>query len=452
MNKLILLIFASIIFFSCQSKKADYIIFKGNFINGNSKLTLQKGNETFDINQKLDSVFCDTIKTGTGFYFLSKDRMSVSLYLEKGDVLDVTINSQNLKDIKINSGNTKEENEYLLGERKRKSEAIKAVGGMKNLFSMKEDEFISTVDKMQKDSESALDSLHGLSKNFITLEKRKFNYDRLMQLTVYPNYYRYLAKDKEYEPSDKFKSLTSKTDYNNNEDYNNLSIYRQLVINHYSNKYSKQDANKDSIIEEIKNSKITDLRNDFGRMLIQYLNPGTKDLKETVNKINDLVTDEKIKTQLQEKIESYKAIEKGNPSPQFSLKDINGKTVTLESLKGKAVYIDVWATWCGPCKGEIPHLQKIEKKYHGKKINFVSISVDEPKNKAFWEKMVKDKKLGGIQLFSDNGWNIDFVKRYQINGIPRFILLDKDGNIVTAQAPRPSSNEELIKLLDETIK
>jgi len=62
--------------------------------------------------------------------------------------------------------------------------------------------------------------------------------------------------------------------------------------------------------------------------------------------------------------------------------------------------------------------------------------------------MVKEKELGGIQIFAPKGWQSEFVKNYRINGIPRFILVDPEGNIVSASAPRPSS-EELIKLFDE---
>jgi thiol-disulfide isomerase/thioredoxin len=115
------------------------------------------------------------------------------------------------------------------------------------------------------------------------------------------------------------------------------------------------------------------------------------------------------------------------------------------------VYIDVWATWCGPCKGEIPFLKEIEKTYHSKNIEFVSISVDELKDHGKWKQMVKENELSGVQLYSDKNWSSQFVKDYKISGIPRFILIDPAGNIVSADAPRPSS-KELKALLDELIK
>jgi thiol-disulfide isomerase/thioredoxin len=141
---------------------------------------------------------------------------------------------------------------------------------------------------------------------------------------------------------------------------------------------------------------------------------------------------------------------KGAPSPTFEdYENYKGGTTSLKDLKGKYVYVDVWATWCGPCKAEIPHLKQIEKDYHGKNIAFVSISIDDDRShKGSWEKakedwraMVNEKELGGMQLFAPEGWKSKFVTDYRINGIPRFILIDPKGNIVTPDAPRPSSTE-----------
>jgi hypothetical protein len=92
-------------------------------------------------------------------------------------------------------------------------------------------------------------------------------------------------------------------------------------------------------------------------------------------------------------------------------------------------------------------LKAIEKEYHGKNIEFVSISIDAQKDHEKWKKMVADKELKGIQLFADNDWKSDFVKNYAIDGIPRFILIDTEGKIVNADAPRPS--EEKLKELIE---
>lgn len=140
----------------------------------------------------------------------------------------------------------------------------------------------------------------------------------------------------------------------------------------------------------------------------------------------------------------------GKVSPSFNeFENFKGGTTSLSDLKGKNVYLDVWATWCAPCKAEIPSLKKLEHDYEGKNIAFVSMSIDDDrthggswdKAKADWKEMVADMELGGIQIYAPKGWQSQFVRDYKINGIPRFILIDTEGKIVDANAPRPSSDK-----------
>ena len=114
--------------------------------------------------------------------------------------------------------------------------------------------------------------------------------------------------------------------------------------------------------------------------------------------------------------------------------DIEGNPVSLDALKGKYIYIDVWATWCGPCRGELPHLKKLEKQFEGRNIHFVSISLDA--RKKDWMKMVEKEQLGGIQLLG--GPEAQIARDYNITGIPRFILLDKEGKVINSNMTRPS--------------
>ncbi|WP_337968120.1 TlpA disulfide reductase family protein [uncultured Flavobacterium sp.] len=141
----------------------------------------------------------------------------------------------------------------------------------------------------------------------------------------------------------------------------------------------------------------------------------------------------------------------GKPSPDFDYENHKGGKTKLSDLKGKYVYIDLWATWCAPCRAEIPYLQKIEEKYHGKNIEFVSVSIDKLKDNEKWKKFVVDKKLGGIQLFADKDWESEFVTNYGVTGIPRFILIDPNGNVLKADAARPSE-PELQAQLDTLLK
>lgn len=139
----------------------------------------------------------------------------------------------------------------------------------------------------------------------------------------------------------------------------------------------------------------------------------------------------------------------GKMAADFTYPDVNGKDVSLSDFKGKVVLVDVWATWCGPCRGEIPHLKKLEEEMHGTDVVFLGVSVDEAKDKQKWLDFIKKEKLGGIQLHA-SGWS-KITKDYKIKGIPRFMVFDKKGNIVSVDAPRPSS-PELKQMLEAELK
>jgi len=128
----------------------------------------------------------------------------------------------------------------------------------------------------------------------------------------------------------------------------------------------------------------------------------------------------------------------GMPAPDFSYPDITGQQVRLSDLKGKYVYMDVWATWCPPCIAEIPKLKELQEAF-GDEIAFISISVD--KNKEKWHKYVKEKELTGIQIYAKGGTKAQIMDLYMIQAIPRFVMIAPDGNLINFDASRPSNNK-----------
>ncbi|MGN0283011.1 MAG: TlpA family protein disulfide reductase [Prevotella sp.] len=144
--------------------------------------------------------------------------------------------------------------------------------------------------------------------------------------------------------------------------------------------------------------------------------------------------------------------EAGHEAIDFKFQDINGKQVSLSDFRGKVIYIDVWATWCGPCKQQIPHMTKLEEEYaDNKNIVFLSVSTDQTKDIDKWKTMVKEKGMKGVQLCTGDRMQ-EILQPYKIKGIPRFILIGKDFNIINPNAPRPSTGDEIRKLLNEALK
>ncbi len=171
------------------------------------------------------------------------------------------------------------------------------------------------------------------------------------------------------------------------------------------------------------------------------------DLKVSYAALKKLVSDKDVQVSLDEKYALLSKLQKGNTSPDFSLQDIKGKTFSLSDFKGKVVYIDVWATWCGPCKAEMPFMKKIQEDLKGKNIAFIGICTWDKQES--WKKYLEENKLQGTQLFAPDK-EIPFLKEYDIKGIPHFILLDKEGKIIEADAARPS-DPQLKKLIESLL-
>ncbi len=142
--------------------------------------------------------------------------------------------------------------------------------------------------------------------------------------------------------------------------------------------------------------------------------------------------------------------EKNKPLPDGANK-IEGEYKGIEDLlakyKGKVVYIDVWASWCGPCKREMPYSLQLQEKLKGEDVVFLFVAVnDKPEN---WKAAIKQLGITGEHFFGDQSFSYSFMNKFEIRGIPRYLIADKTGAIVNTNAPRPSHEgvEETIKEL-----
>lgn len=136
------------------------------------------------------------------------------------------------------------------------------------------------------------------------------------------------------------------------------------------------------------------------------------------------VDDKKPATKVKEKKSPKKTAKKLKPAPDFELETVAGKKVTLSSYKGKVLVIDFWATYCGPCKEAMLHLEKLHKKYKGMGLVVVGVSLDADKEEA----AIFTKSLGITYTIGMS--NAGILKEYGgLNFIPQTFLIDRSGNI-----------------------
>lgn len=161
---------------------------------------------------------------------------------------------------------------------------------------------------------------------------------------------------------------------------------------------------------------------------------GVEGVDEFLPIYDRMVDNENLKKEFHKSYSQYISLEPGKKAPDFSLLDINGKQVNLSDFLGHYVYIDVWATWCGPCCQELPKFHELKNQFKDKDIQFVSISINA--DEKAWRNKVENDKLDGIQLRVTN--KDSFRTDYKISLIPRFILIDKEGKIIESKMTRPS--------------
>jgi thiol-disulfide isomerase/thioredoxin len=139
-----------------------------------------------------------------------------------------------------------------------------------------------------------------------------------------------------------------------------------------------------------------------------------------------LIERQEAKAAESKKIQDSLAI--GTKFPGFDEQDVNGKPISVSNYKGKVVMVDFWATWCGPCRGEIPNVVATYQKYHNKGFEIVGVSLDQDKQKLL--DYTQQQNMAWPQFFDGQGWNNKLAVKYGIESIPASFLLDGNGNII----------------------
>lgn len=419
----------------CACSKKSTLI-QGKIDNNKSEKLLLKYNNVVDtVLINTDGLFnSDIVLEYATYVNLSYNRRIFKLYLKPGEDINISFDADNIGESKVISGAASAACHYLEEQTNQRFS--------RDNYKLEEKEFFNSVSELRN---KKLDLLHQteFDEQFKAIESERIKYMIAEKVLKYPLYYpKYTKKDFVYGPTflHYFDELSL-----DKEDLLHLKEYKSYIFTYvqwflFKNARGYAPLRQTQIGLEFIINKLTSSKTKnylLYKLVSGHIrSKGINNSETLLASFNSNCTDIDYLEKVDEIVSNWAKIEKGQMSPSFNFPDINGKMISLENFKGKYVYIDIWATWCGPCRQEIPHLEKLEEEFHNDAIAFVSISID--KNKEAWEKKLIKDEMGGIQLHAEG--TCSFVKDYMVRGIPRFILLDKEGRILNSKAERPSGN------------
>ncbi len=398
------------------------------------------------------NTFRDTITISEGYFKLTNGEEIVPLYLKPSFNLHLFLDNKLFaKSIKY-EGQGAVENNYL-AQKNFLEEGFGELNYYAYYTELEEKEFLDLADSIHQVKMDYLATKNKVDRNFKLLETQFLRYQYLGKIAEYEEIYGYLRKDKDFKLSPNFPDVFADVSFEN-EQLLGFPFYMRFLenyLNRINNNKLKEDKDIDYILiklstieEKISNATI---REELAYQIGQYGLRETKQLEASYEKLQLLIQKEDYLKLIKENYTAMKKLAKGAIAPGFELENEKGELISLESLKDNYVYIDIWATWCGPCIKEMVELKKTQQIFTNKPIKFVSICYKDTEEK--WRQVLDEKELTGIQLFAPNA-NIPFLKYYGAGGIPQFILLDKQGKILDANA-LPPSNPSLEKMLMELV-
>lgn len=431
---------------SFAQNKSQYAIISGNIRNTQEKsIIISEYDHSFEKELAIDAAgnFSDTLFINSaGYYFFKVGKSFTSIFLKNGYNLNIITDADEFYKSFQFKGTGADVNDFT---RARSNLKGKMVGDAKEFFVTPVPNFIKKVEDLRDSLQLLLDQ-SALSAEDKRIQKIIIQYDYLLTYNNYRKFYQYHTKTEPVLPADYLNPVKT-MNMDDEEAFQYSNEYRLLIIENYL--YAQKELLKkdstfsmiDYVESNIKGLKSEKIKNRLVSMLFRYIKPENKKIEEDYKKIMSLLTDEYLKKDLVRRYAVAKSTDKGMVSADFNYENYTGGKTNLADFKGKYVYVEVWATWCGPCIREMPELKTLIAEYKDKNIVFVSISVDEKKSYDKWKKVIADKKVGGVQLISDKELGSDFMKFYGVSLLPRSILLGPDGKLVNSTAPRPSSPE-----------
>jgi thiol-disulfide isomerase/thioredoxin len=388
-------------------------------------------------NNKFHSVISGDIEPG--IYILKTGSQSTPLFIAKNDSVYIDWKMGETRSDVTVTGTSLAENHYLRNYRS-------DIGRLRETaYDHTPQSFTAKVSDEWKDQVANLQKFKTtdrikLSEDFISIQKKLI---AVSLLNLLDNYYPSIHSV--YYPNEELKYPAFVEKLRKEVSLNDQSLasfgeYRNYIISYLKNKSSGGDSLFFTQLQDsLQQGPLLDyIAYDAAESSFSQLRDSNRRSQVLQNALATIQSDA-VKHKLINSNNRLNNLQKGRKAYNFKAEALNGKNVSLANLNNRFVVIDVWATWCMPCKKESPIFENYAERYTNEGLAFVSLSIDEDKNAWRSEaSFKKNKKV--LQLWALNA-DTDLKNEFAISSIPRFILIDNKGNIVNASLPPPSDPE-----------
>jgi thiol-disulfide isomerase/thioredoxin len=455
-SKVSLLILFIVLTSSCKSKtESKHISISGRTDIDTDSIYLKIPNNYHVTGKFIDSwhfsinsnnTFAKTLDLPRGNYNLQVGNITYPIFLNKGYDLNILIENGKVKF----KGYGAKEYIFLQQQLIPLSKQLSSINNYKYYSKLNEVDFLKLTD-------SIFNVYQTLVKSY-DFDDTEFKYlSNLHHLTSrthkYLNYtYSRKFIDPDYEVSNSYPDIFKDIDLKN-EDFGEIPLFMMSLYT-YSNSLSEKQfkAYTDPTIRHLNFVKndTTIIKNDSIREKLMYVTAffnmeQSNSLDTFYETYNTWAINTKLKQKIKKKYFKLKQYDIGSKASNFTFKNENNEVISLSDFKGKTVFLDIWATWCNPCIKEIEYSNNLQEKLKAENITFVSVCIQSDPQK--WKQIIKKNEFKGVHLFCPDEQISEFEKKYLIGSLPRYVIIDKYGEIVDFNAKKPSNIELEKKLL-----
>ena len=428
-------------FFSCS--RDNTVRISGRIENGDSIASIWVNDSIHTFLLDENDFFSGEVRMEQAGY-VTLLHNSLDLFLAPGEDIEIYLNALNFSGSLYFRGSLGGINSYL-------KEQEVAVFFDKDYYALSESAFVEKMKELIDEKIKLLEAKN-FDASFTLLEKERIRYSIAGRVSHYPISQKRIFPEKKYQAGAIFTDFLASFSLNN-EDLFGTKDYRSFLLDYVYFQGSCNHGKKSDFSDEIADFVLSSITNPaiknflLTEIVYRYIweNNGLHGADYLLSVFRKECSDKNKIAYMEEVISNWEKLLPGKPAPDFSVVGHEGNICTLSDFKDSYLYITVWATWCVPCKSELPYLDVLQEEYKGKNIKFISIVIDKT-DKAEKQRDLQRIIRARVEKSTFIDMMNEFSENYMIISVPRFILIGPHGEIINSNAPRPSG--QIKQLLD----